>query len=237
MSHRLAPGRRLWTAAQWPVGIGLTSWHYMWRTTPLHRTEEPGTVSDRPPPLPDRLSRHELQLPQHGVGPLYHRLYQVRIRDTGVSPEALVARLGADLNCASPTEFARFFKTSGATGALAVGDEFLVRMPGPWDGPVRVAEATPTSFRLVTLAGHLEAGQIEFRASERDGKLQFAIESWARSGDRLSNLLYHHLRMAKEVQLHMWTSFLERIAALAGGRITGGIEIVSRRLQVSDAPA
>jgi hypothetical protein len=35
----------------------------------------------------------------------------------------------------------------------------------------------------------------------------------------------------------MWTSFLERIAELAGGRITGGIEIVSRRLQVSDAPA
>ena len=209
----------------------------MWRTTPLHRREEPGTVSDRPPPLPDRLSRHDLQLPQDGVGPLYHRLYQVRIRNVGVSPEALVARLGADLNCASPTEFARFFKTSGASATLAAGDEFLVRMPGPWDGPVRVVEATPTSFRLVTLAGHLEAGQIEFRASERDGELRFEIESWARSGDRLSNLLYHHLRMAKEVQLHMWTSFLERIATLAGGRITGGIEIVSRKLQVPDAAA
>jgi hypothetical protein len=89
----------------------------------------------------------------------------------------------------------------------------------------------------VTLAGHLEAGQIEFRAADEDGELEFAIESWARSGDRLSNLLYHHLRMAKEVQLHMWTSFLERVAALAGGRITGGIEIVSRKLQVSDAAA
>ena len=209
----------------------------MWRTTPLHRSEQPGTVADRPPPLHDRLSRHELQLPKDGVGPLYHRLYRVRIREAGVSPEALVARLGADLNCASPTELARFFKTSGASGTLAVGDEFLVRMPGPWDGPVRVVEATPTSFRLVTLAGHLEAGQIEFRASERDGELRFEIESWARSGDRLSNLLYHHLRMAKEVQLHMWTSFLERIATLAGGRITGGIEIVSRKLQVPDAAA
>jgi hypothetical protein len=237
MSHRLGLQRRLWTAAQWPVGIGLTSWHYMWRTTPLHRSEEPGSNADRPPPLPGRLSRHELQLPEDGVGPLYHRLYRVRIRNAGVSPEALVARLGEDLNCASPTELARFFKTSGAAGALAAGDEFLVRMPGPWDGPVRVAEATPTSFRLVTLAGHLEAGQIEFRSSEQVGELQFAIESWARSGDRLSNLLYHHLRMAKEVQLHMWTSFLERIAKLAGGRITGGIDIVSRKLQVSDAPA
>ena len=31
--------RRAGTAARWPVGIVLTSWHYMWRTTPLHRRE------------------------------------------------------------------------------------------------------------------------------------------------------------------------------------------------------
>jgi hypothetical protein len=154
-----------------------------------------------------------------------------------MSPETLIARLGADPNRASPTELARFLKVSGADSALTVGDELVVRMPGPWDGPVRVAEATPTSFRLVTMAGHLEAGQIEFRASDGDGELRFAIESWARSGDRLSNLLYHHLRMAKEVQLHMWTSFLEKVADLAGGRISGGIEIVSRKLEISDAPS
>jgi uncharacterized protein DUF1990 len=237
VSNRLPLGRRLWTAGLWPVGIALTSWHYLWRTTPIHRREQPGSTADRPPPLPAGLASHELQLHDDGVGLLYHRVYEVRIRQARVSPEGLIARLGANLNRASPTELARFFKVSGADGALEAGDELLVRMPGPWDGPVRVAEATPTSFRLVTLAGHLEAGQIEFRASERDGELRFAIESWARSGDRLSNLLYHHLRMAKEVQLHMWTSFLERVAELAGGRITGGIEIVSRRLQVPDAPA
>ena len=42
--------------------------------------------------------------------------------------------------------------------------------------------------------------------------LEFRIESWARAGDRLSNLLYDRLRMSKEVQLHMWTSVLERVA-------------------------
>jgi Domain of unknown function (DUF1990) len=94
---------------------------------------------------------------------------------------------------------------------------------------------TQTSFRLVTLGGHLEAGQIEFRASSSNGEIEFAIESWARNGDRLSNLLYHHLRMAKEVQLHMWSSFLEQVAKLAGGRMTGGIEIVSRRVEELDA--
>ena len=47
---------------------------------------------------------------------------------------------------------------------MAVGDEYVVRMPGPWDGPVRVIASDELSFRLATLEGHLEAGQIEFRA-------------------------------------------------------------------------
>ncbi len=58
----------------------------------------------------------------------------------------------------------------------------------------------------------------------------FEIESWARSGDRFSNLLYHHARMAKEIQLHMWSSFLEGIVKLAEGKMTGGIDIDTRRV-------
>ena len=55
--------------------------------------------------------------------------------------------------------------------------------------------------------------------------------SWARSADRLSNLLYHRVGMAKEVQLHMWISFLEGAAKLAHGSIEDdGIEIDTRRV-------
>lgn len=115
---------------------------------------------------------------------------------------------------------------------MRVGDEFTVRMPGPWDGPVRVVVVTPTSFRFATLEGHLEAGQIEWRAGSDDGRLVFAIESWARPGDRASALLHHRLRMAKEVQLHMWTSVIERVARLCGGRITGGVSIETRVVEV-----
>jgi hypothetical protein len=168
---------------------------------------------------------------EDGVGPLFHRLYRARIREARLSPAELIGSLRADPNRATPTEFARFLRPGEAEGDITVGDELVVRMPGPWDGPVRVAATTATSFRLATLSGHLEAGQIEFRARLADELLCFEIESWARSGDRLSNLLYHHLRMAKEVQLHMWTSFLERAARLAGGRLTGGVEIVSRKVE------
>ncbi len=50
------------------------------------------------------------------------------------------------------------------------------------------------------------------------------------SGDRLSNLLYGRLRMAKEVQLHMWTSFLEQVTELAKGRRAGLLESDTRRV-------
>jgi hypothetical protein len=222
--------RRLLTATAWPVGITLTSWHYMWRTTPIHRREQAGSTDDGPPPIPVTLAHEELQGPAEGVGPLFRRRYSARVRDADLSAEELIARIGEDLNRASPTEFARFQKIRGDEGVLRAGDEFAVRMPGPWDGPVRVAEVTPTSFRLATLAGHLEAGQIEFRAFPDADQLCFEIESWARSGDRLSNLLYHHLRMSKEVQLHMWSSFVEGVAKLSGGRLTGGIDIETRQL-------
>jgi hypothetical protein len=203
----------------------------MWRTTPMHRREEPGTTrEDAPPPLPDDVAHEELQRADDGVGPLFHRRYRTRIRDACVSAEQLLAAIRANPNEVAPTEFARFFKVHGDAAEMRVGDEYVVRMPGPWDGPVRVVEVTPCSFRLATLAGHLEAGQIQFTAADGD-ELVVGIESWARSGDRLCDLLYQRLRMAKEIQLHMWTSFLEQVTKLAGGRRSGGIEIVTRRVE------
>jgi hypothetical protein len=207
----------------------------MWRTTPLHRTEVAGQLpGDGPPRLPEGVRGDDIQHPSAGAGPLFHRVYRARIRAARMGPEELVARISADLNRVAPSEFARFTKLLGDDGSMAVGDEYVVRMPGPWDGPVRVVERTASSFRFVTLEGHLEAGQICF-ASRNSELLEFSIESWARAGDRLSNLLYEHLRMSKEVQLHMWTSVLERVAELAGGRLSGGIEIRTRRVTDVDA--
>jgi hypothetical protein len=232
MPRRLPLRRRLVTAAGWPLGVGLTSWRYIWRTTPLHRREELGDPrTDAPPPLPGGVSQADVQHADQGAGALFHRRYRTRVREADLSPEALIERVAADPDCVAPTEFAKFIKLEGRTGEMQVGDEYVVRMPGPWDGPVRVVARTPTSFQLATLEGHLEAGQIRFSAS-RDGAglLVFEIESWARSAGRLVDLLYDRLRISKEVQLHMWTSLLQRVAELSGGRMTGGIEIHTRRV-------
>jgi uncharacterized protein (UPF0548 family) len=234
MPRRLSLRRRLSTAARWPVGVGLTSWHYLWRTVPLHRTEEEGDPrADCPPALPGAVELEDLQHHDVGFGPLFHRRYRTRIREAKLTADELIERVAADPNSASPTEFASFIKFHGESGQMRVGDEYRVRMAGPWDGPVRVVDRTSRSFSLATLDGHLEAGQIRFSAEPQNGMVVFEIESWARSSGRVVHLLYDRLRIAKEVQLHMWTSMLQRIAEVAGGRVTAGIDIETRRVAQS----
>ena len=85
--------------------------------------------------------------------------------------------------------------------------------------------------RLRHAAGHLEAGRIRFSAiDDGPGCIEICIEPWARGGDRVSNLLFDRLPVNKEVQLHMWTSVLERLIDLSGGVRDGRIEIATRRV-------
>jgi Domain of unknown function (DUF1990) len=233
MPAALSARRRLATAYRWPLGVGLTFWRYLWRTVPLHRSEEEGDAgTDMPPPLPEGTPTEDLQPAEDGAGALFRRRYRTRIRESGLTPEQLMERVAGDPDRVAPTEFASFVKVKGDEGDMRVGDEFIVRMPGPWDGPVRVVDRTPTSFHFATLQGHLEAGQIRFATGrDEDGLLTFEIESWARSATRAVDLLYDTLRISKEVQLHMWTSMLQRAAELSGGRLTRGIDIQTRRVE------
>jgi uncharacterized protein (UPF0548 family) len=215
----------------WPGGIALTGWDYLWRTTPMHRREVEGSSDvDGPPPLPAGTEDERIQPSEVGFGPFYHRIFETRIREAAISAEELMGRLMGNLDAATPPGLARFEKTRGAEGRMEVGDEFVVRVPGPWNGPVRVVAVEPRSFRLATLEGHFEAGQIEFRCTPEDDLLHFRIETWVRSGNGLSNVLYSHLGMSKETQLHMWISFLERTVSLSGGRMTGGMDVETRRV-------
>ena len=189
------------------------------RCTGARSRARPTTAARRSRPAS---STTDLQRLEDGVGPLFHRRYPARIRDAQASPEELHRsdQGRPELRHARPSSRAST-RFAARDGTLRAGDEFIVRMPGPWDGPVRVAAR---GAGLVSASRPSPAtsrpGRSSFARRGTTGSCTSAIESWARSGDRLSNLLYAHLRMAKEVQLHMWTSFLERVAELAGGRLT-----------------
>jgi len=213
-------------------GILSTAWEYVTLTRRVRRHEEPGSLSDDlPPPLPPEVEFDEAQDLVDGVGPLMHRSYVVRVRDASLSAADLIAAFAGRPNRASPRELAEFEKVRGSEGDLRVGDQFTIHIPGPWDGPVRVVELGETSFGFVTLQGHLEAGRIRFSARDLDdGRLEVRIESWARGGDHVSNMLFDWIGINKEVQLHMWTSVLARLTNLCAGRRDGPIVATTRRV-------
>ena len=236
MRNRDGWARRASIVARWPAGMAFTTWSYLWRITALHRTECEGDEDDVCPQLPPEISNERIQAQSDGFGPYYHRRYSVRIAEPTRSGAELIDQVVRDPNRAAPSEVAVFRKVSGEAGPLEVGDDLVVRMPGPWDGPVRVVARTPTSVRLATLRGHLEAGQIEFRARDEDGDIEFEIESWTTNGNRLADLLYDRVRLMKEMQLHMWVHYCERAAKLAGGRRRGGVTVETRRWNPSPRP-
>lgn len=236
MARRLTIKRRAATAARWPLGVFKTGWDYLWRTTPMNRVDEAGTMpDDEPPALPPGTDVTDHQGVEDGYGPLMHRRYAVRVKDAELTAEELINRFAGVPNRAAPKALGSFVKLTGEEGVLRVGDEFTVRIPGPWDGPVRVVEIADNGFGLATLDGHLEAGRIRFTADDLGpGRLEVCIEAWARSGDPISNLLFDRLPVNKEVQLHMWTSVLERLIKLSGGTRDGRVDITTRRVDPSE---
>ncbi len=165
MPRRPKPSARWLLALTWPTGIALTSWDYMWRTTVMHRRESlRGAAPDHLPPAhPTAIEDTEVQEAHDGVGPLFQIAATApEFATRACRPSALMAQLKTDLNQAAPTKFARFQRVLGDQPGLQPREtSTCVRMPGPWDGPVRVVADDERSFRLATLAGHLEAGQIE----------------------------------------------------------------------------
>lgn len=214
----------------WGLGLLRTSGRYAFHRVPMFRRGRRGLP---PPELPD-LDRDvvggssRLQRASDGVGPLYHRRYSIGFTDADLDPVELMQHIRADVNSAVPTDLAQFEgRDGGDPGAVEVGEEFLVRLPGPWNGPVRVVDIDDHSFTLMTLEGHMEAGQISFRTGTHPehGWTTFEIQSFARSGSRMFSLLYDRLPFAREMQLHMWASFCEKVAALAGGIVMTSVEV------------
>src|SRR5215218_8208092 len=95
------------TTVRWPVGILVTGWHYMWRTTPLQRREL-SPAPDAAPPLPDGTDERDLLRMEDGVGRPLHRLYRALVIAADLRAEEVMARLQEDLDRLAPSTLARF---------------------------------------------------------------------------------------------------------------------------------
>lgn len=169
-----------------------------------------------------------------GVGALFHRTYRTTVCGATLPAAQAMARIQADPNVIAAAGMAPFVKERGDATRLVPGDRFTLETAGPWSGPVEVVAVEELSFRLATLAGHMEAGLIEFRIDPGATDCPtLVIESWARSGDRLFDALYDRVRVGKAIQSETWAVAGERFAELTGGEVTGPFEIIEER---TDAP-
>lgn len=213
----------------------VTSVRYLFTRVPLYRrdrTSEAGSLPDFERDLPGGPST--VQRVADGTGALYHRHFWIDFTDAELGPEELISTLADDLNSAAPDEMSTFERDDDERSrSLQVGAELVVRLPGPWDGPVRVIDRTPTSFRFATLAGHMEAGEIEFRCGPSpSGRQRFEIETWARSGDPRFRVLYDTLPLAREAQAYMWSHFCTRAPKLAGGIVMSNVAVNTERYDI-----
>jgi hypothetical protein len=214
-------------ALRWTIGVALVSWRYLWATLPMYRSEERGSLDCcSPPPLPTDLSSDVLR-PEEGSGPLFHRRFSLDIAQSQATAEELMGQLVRKFGDFVPHEVVGVKQGPGPDRELEPGEEFVVQIPGPWNGPVVVLERTPCRLRLATRPGHMEAGQIEFSATGREGRLTFSIETWARASTQSVHVLFSHLRLAKEIQLNMWVRFCRAAARRSGGRIVDGVHIIT----------
>jgi hypothetical protein len=224
---RARPSRMLAIVARWSVGVGLVTWRYLWETTPLHRVEGQGDETDYPPPLPHDVVDDRVLLLPDGYGRLFHRMFRVRIAAADLDAADVIHRVVRDLKSFVPTEVVDVHTGKVGAHGLEVGDDLLIEMPGPWNGPVKVVYRDASVLRLATLRGHLEVGQVQFHARPEAQLLVFEIELWARTIDRLVHLLYARLGLAKEVQLNMWVRVCQAVVRASGGRLVDGVHIIT----------
>ena len=170
----------------------------------------------------------EQQELKDGVGPVFHRVYRIALPVGEIAARRAMKNLQADINAFSPQWLARFEKNDGAAGPLKEGDCFQIYLSGPWNAPVRVHSVAPSEFCLITLEGHLEAGEIHFKLENEGGQIYFTVESLARSKDKLVDLVYDKIPVARLAQTQMWEMFCQAFAEealrLERGAREGGAE-------------
>lgn len=215
-----------------------------WRI-PLHEEVHQGTLQDADPMVQQILQKPLVDGPlsrmAEGTGAIFHRTYTAQIVGPQLDAHTLMARVQADLNTFAPHEIAVFEKKVGDPMRLAVGDEYNIRISGPWNGPVRVLEVMAESFTFGTLEGHLEAGEIMFCTRHRDTApdvLYFTIESWSRSQDMLVDLVYDKMKLAQKAQTAMWSYFLKRVVEESGGELASDLHVHTEKIHLGeDAPS
>lgn len=168
------------------------------------------------------------QTASSGANNLLERRYWVEFQNPTLPAPELMRDIKLKIEHYSPGLLANFEKTVGEERELRVGDQFCIRILGPWNGDVRVTDVDDHSFTFETLKGHPEAGTICFSLTPHEhfaDAWHFEIRSLASSRDGLVAFTYDTLGVGKKMQEKTWVSFCQRVVEKSGGQQLGDIQV------------
>ena len=196
----------------WLVGAPLAIFRFLRREIPIVEVDPVGVAAALTSEDRDTARREH----HDGVGPVVHRLFSATICAPKLAADRLLAIIAADPNVIAPSEVLRFEKVRGEPGRLREADELLIRMAGPWNGPVKVTRRWDEGFRLTARRGHPQLGQVEIRMRDEDGGIAIEIQT----RERAAGISFHALQrigVIRRMQSYTRAEMLENAAQLAGG--------------------
>jgi hypothetical protein len=153
--------------------------------------------------------------PQEGFGPLWRKVYRVRLHGAAVTPQQVIAEWKAHFNRFWPAN-ANFYKP--LTGIQPGEVAFVDLQPGgaPLSTGMLVLDVDETSFTLMTPQGHMFAGWLTFSAHEEQGVTVAQIRALIRANDPLYEI---GLRLGGHAsEDRFWRYTLTGLAAYFGVR-------------------
>ena len=197
----------------WLVGAPLAIFRFLRREIPIVEVDPIGVAAALPSEDRDTARREH----HDGVGPVVHRLFSATICAPKLAADRLLAIIAADPNVIAPSEVLRFEKVRGEPGRLREADELLIRMAGPWNGPVKVTRRWDEGFRLTATRGHPQLGQVEVRLRDEDGRIAMEIQTRERAAG-IGFRVLQRIGLVRRMQSYTWAEMLENAAQLGGGR-------------------
>ena len=189
-----------------------------------------------PTPLVEGLRRladaQPEKLPSDGVGRLFRRRYWADIYGSRYSPDELFRLLRDHFATLTPDTM-EIGAEPGTPTRIEEGATITMALPFRGNVQVRVEEVSDRSMTLVTLEGHPLAGAVRFLFEERGDAVRFEVQSYDRAGSTIDRIAMSTL--GRFVKSATWSSLVQRIVDVSGGRAADGVQTESEALDEEQA--
>lgn len=172
------------------------------------------------------------QLPTEGIGSLKRKRFWADIAACAYTPETLFALFRTRFNDMTPV-FVEAEPEPGSSDEIQEGQTITLALPLRGHVQVRVTGLEARRVTLITLVGHPLAGAVRFLCETRGAGVRFQVEVYERAANVIDLIAMR--AVGDRLQDHTWTTVVENVVELSGGRANGGVEDDRASLSAEEA--